>query len=1084
MVLRSWTALCWCGHALRGGVSWLAASEAVNTGWQGAFAAGSMLLGAHFWQSLVGNSNAVCVASGAAILLGAVGAWLRLPERTLGWLSDASRNFALCLLLAAWLVLAPTWVEFCAQTLSHAGLGVNSPNRNALVIGLLAIVTQGLPTMLALSVVRVPRKSNETAENAPLAAASCFGAACGIVVLLVLCTWLGDFFSGVLLGVCGVAIAFRTWWISLEGLASQPATLATSATAQSIKSRGPMFPLLLDATLCALLGAMVACEGWVARQLSISSVPAHWGEIFALCLGLGAGLWRARRARGTHPAGTAAHVVFAVGIAAACAALLLAGFGTLIQTSLWLSSHVQSSVLLIALRTVAYGWPLAAAAYAAGMVLGTARSPASSETGSPVDWRLLMLGSGWWLGLHAPVHAVNDVGGWLLVAAAVALIVTLLRPGLATGSVARVQTAAILETLANLRSGRWRRLSAAALITALVVAPCFRLQYDPAWSARVLFTSNAFVAYRNGFESNLLTSLDDARLVASRQGEFGTLTVWKSSGFRHQIRENGVPRGIVSTDPLQLPHYTAEVLQTVYPLVLHDKPQSLLVLGAGSGVSLSTSLEFPLKRCVCAEGDVGMRELVLSDLKRLAGSSVLEDERVELWRAVPLQATVAARETFDVIVSNPGHPALVSTLPYLTSQFYHSAADKLTADGIFSQRWEGIDLGPVPIQTIGRHMRSAFRDVMVVEIAAGELLFLATNAEQGLIREKLYDRCQADQVRRTLAHIGFDWSMLLDLPACGSEEMEEFCQPASRLAELMESGRLACSLPVEVMRWAPKQQEIQAALEPHRGRFLNWLGEDSGDPLLLRRFNEVASQTKLKSTYSTQYWAYRASVREQVSAHPKTLIQRTSGGPAAQGLDMEDRRRLAYFSTLSRTIKSQQTGDVQKLLSFAAPYDPLLTDFVYLEAAELAKKAQPRDLELELRCRLHSVYFASPADTSVRTVAQTLRLLRDHPEAEANPRQRWDLTNSMLQTLQARWSARTGVPAQSTTRQVLLDIDETLKNANLSMKEMVALTAEAGYPPSMWTTRRQVLERTLIAPVEVYKTQVARYHREIELKDE
>src|SRR5262249_23273330 len=158
--------------------------------------------------------------------------------------------------------------------------------------------------------------------------------------------------------------------------------------------------------------------------------------------------------------------------------------------------------------------------------------------------------------------------------------------------------------------------------------------------------------------------------------------------------------------------------------------------------------------------------------------------------------------------------------------------------------------------------------------------------------------------------------------------------------------------------------------------------------------------------HSSQYWAYRASLRSQLQDHPRTLIEQTSATDEQKQLHPEDKRRIRYFNALKDAIETHSLKDVQKLLSFQTPYDPLITFFVHQEAAELLTGTASRAFAEEFRLRLHSIYFTSPQDRSLRNVLQALKLLREHPQIEADPLRRWDHFNSLLQMLEGRWEAR------------------------------------------------------------------------------
>ena len=109
----------------------------------------------------------------------------------------------------------------------------------------------------------------------------------------------------------------------------------------------------------------------------------------------------------------------------------------------------------------------------------------------------------------------------------------------------------------------------------------------------LLFATNVLLANRHGYSPDGLRFLDEGRLVEATEGERGTYTVWKYSGSQFQIREGGIPKSVTSVDTEVHPNYSAELLQATVPLVLHEQPNHVLILGLGAGVPLKLCLALP-----------------------------------------------------------------------------------------------------------------------------------------------------------------------------------------------------------------------------------------------------------------------------------------------------------------------------------------------------------------------------------------------------------------------------------------------------------------------------------------------------------
>ncbi|MCA9071894.1 MAG: hypothetical protein KDA84_23360, partial [Planctomycetaceae bacterium] len=380
-----------------------------------------------------------------------------------------------------------------------------------------------------------------------------------------------------------------------------------------------------------------------------------------------------------------------------------------------------------------------------------------------------------------------------------------------------------------------------------------------------------------------------------------------------------------------------------------------------------------------------------------------------------------------------------------------------------------------------RTMQSAFRDVVFLEMAGGEMLLIGSNSPKGVAREGFMDRLQREHIRRHLGHIGWDWSVPLNLTAFNDEALKKFAAEDSTWsgkANSSTTGTFAFRLPNEMMRWGPKPLENQQALAQLVGRFAEWSDIDPTDPDLLRRLAEVTGQRKLMATNPDKYWGYRKTVKDQVTKRPRSIIVQAKGEMPRQEIHPDEKRRLAYFRALGETVKHHphRLQDIAKVESFAEPYDPLLTFFLHQEVAELHSRVGERDYAAELVHRFHSVYFADPQDRSVRNITSAMDILCQHPEACPDPVARWDYLNGLLQMLKVRWAIRAGVPPSS-TEAVLNDVQKSLTAVDRAIQTMEEeLRADAEIDSEQWKARRRFLESTVVHPLRAYRKQLSPFH--------
>ena len=605
-----------------------------------------------------------------------------------------------------------------------------------------------------------------------------------------------------------------------------------------------------------------------------------------------------------------------------------------------------------------------------------------------------------------------------------------------------------------------------------------------------------------------MSALDDLRLIHRQESSNGSLTLWRGRVAELYVREAGIPRSVLTKTPDIVPQFAPEVLQTVYSLVLSERPGRVMLLGISAGVPLSTCLEFPVREIVCVEGDSGLIDLVQGPLARETGLNPLNDDRVTLRRVSPELAVMAKpEEPFDVILSNPPSSSMTGGAANFTSEFFRRASSHLAERGLFCQRFECIDYGPEPLQIVLKSMRQAFKQVIAIETAAGELLLFGANSEDVFIPSELASRLELPHVLRILARSGLDWSTLLNQPAYDHEALGEICEESHRAASSIFNGSLGALTPLEVMRWGNKQQEVQAILtstrltkapfwtepasgEPNRldneihlsrrSRLVEWLGDSRVSLETLRRLNEVTTQQKLvHENPDAHWWEYRKALRQQLQDRPRTAVQQVKAVDEKPSLHPEDIRRRDYFVALGNAVDRKKTPTRKQIAAVEAylePYDPLLSYFARQEIADLLARCH-EDPGRELAYRLHVIFFAPTRDSSVRNVATALETLVSHPEAVPDDSTRFDALNGLIQTMRSRWETRQFI-GETSAKKVIEDVDKSLIAVEKGVSALDELAVPAGVSKDDWKIRKQVIERLLLRPLRTYRSEIeARLNR-------
>ncbi|MBI1344793.1 hypothetical protein GC163_00740 [bacterium] len=844
-------------------------------------------------------------------------------------------------------------------------------------------------------------------------------------------------------------------------------------------------PTLPSTTVSPTSAGFVACTlgvaaiiGWqtaTVTQLFSEVMPATVPQWLAVAAWLAIGCAAGNRQ------GTQTHVMTEAPLRRLLWGLTFAGTwqlvlaACLIPLCLWLNSRITTPILLEVNRLVLLAAFLFPLGYGFGRVM---------QAGFTYSAMAVLAGM-----------AMREYAGLTGIDSIVALWLGVVPLGLAAGG---------MEIAEGRQIGWWCVIRPVGIASLWGIIVAFAgLSWPEFQATKLLFSTTSAIASRSGWETKLLPQLDSTHRVATQASGQGRWTLWQSHGGQLQLRNQGVPVGALTTQPDWAPQYGPEVAAAVWPLVLVDQPARVLLLGVGSSASLQAALTFPVSEVMCCEADDGLMNLLEQDVFPRCGFHPFQDERCHRLRQPAEWLLLPASEQFDVIVSSIPSAALPQATSMVTTEYYERAAQHLTPQGIFCQRFNSIDFGPKPLLTAMAGLQRAFPEVVCMEVGTGEFLLLGAHDPAALVKDDLPQRLERPHVMHMLSRCQWDWCTPLNFPAYDRAALAEAVADVGAKPLFTTDSWLAFFTPRELLRWSSKPQEIAAVLQKPRSsarvyplaqpgqppqslntvatsrqsRYLSWLSSNQDEPLVLRRLAEVVSQAALVKQFPDSFWwEYRKELREQLQDRPRTGLQLVRH--ESQSWHPEDVRRKNYFVVLGRAL-STEVPEAEALIpleQLLEPYDPLLTLFAHQELAELYARGDV-DPARELSHRLHVIYYAPAGDASVRNVIAAIDHVVQHPDAVADDAERFEILNGLLQVLRSRWEIRNQRPSKS-AKVTLQEIERSLVSVERAIDTLAPLAISAGYTTSEWETRQLVLERLLIRPFRSYRDQLVMHTKE------
>lgn len=617
-----------------------------------------------------------------------------------------------------------------------------------------------------------------------------------------------------------------------------------------------------------------------------------------------------------------------------------------------------------------------------------------------------------------------------------------------------------------------------ALPSSMAASVCLLLLVCPlptSETSHMLFTGRSAISYRDGLDLNVIEESNSHRLLEEYTTAAGEITVWRTQGDRIEVRIDGFPSGQMSDNVVTSPVPQADALSTILPLVMHDRPGAVMLMGDDVGVGVKICQNFPIPTIRAFQSSPQMGDVASRYLWKKERIQLNEDPRFDIQSMpVPLAIRQEVPEGgFDVVISASPNPILGQRLPEFNQQYYRRIRGLMTDDGVYCQRISQYDLGSESMVRLVSTIRSEFPTAVVIQTVPGELVVVATCAERKLLDKALLSRLQKSHVKKQLALSGLDWSQVAALPVIQTNGVYSLFEHLPQTpAESYRSSRLAFSLPLEACRWADKAAELRVAFAPHQLRIADAAPKSKFYAEYARRFTAVIQEGEIVTAFPDNPWTYRKSLKMEMQRNPRPPIESYVDGKVVRTTDPADQLRMDYFVQLGTLLSQAKMGftnpvDVRKFQSTISNHEPLLTWFAHHELVRIFEATGSLSPAQELRSRLYTINFASVADPGVHQIAAALEQLVNQPELIPEVDRRYDHANGLLQELIARWELRRNYDPTSAA-QAQMDVDRCVQVARKTLEAMESWAPGLNVGKQQFAARRRFVHHSLVIPLRKY----------------
>jgi spermidine synthase/tetratricopeptide (TPR) repeat protein/MFS family permease len=221
-----------------------------------------------------------------------------------------------------------------------------------------------------------------------------------------------------------------------------------------------------------------------------------------------------------------------------------------------------------------------------------------------------------------------------------------------------------------------------------------------------------------------------------------------------------------------------QVLLGQVPLLFHPHPDTILVIGYGSGVTAGSVLTHPVKLVQAVE--ISPEVIDASKYFEDVNNHPLQDPRVKLTIDDALSVLNLTRATYDVIISEPSNPWIAGIGNLYTVEFFKECRRKLKAEGYMVQWFHLYEIDDETFKLVVRTFGSVFPYVTVWQSLVADVLLIGSKQPLAFDEKELQRRFHLPSVRADLDRIEIpDVATLLSLQMLSDERVGEYAGPGA-----------------------------------------------------------------------------------------------------------------------------------------------------------------------------------------------------------------------------------------------------------------------------------------------------------------
>ncbi|MBM4160189.1 MAG: hypothetical protein FJ217_03725 [Ignavibacteria bacterium] len=216
-----------------------------------------------------------------------------------------------------------------------------------------------------------------------------------------------------------------------------------------------------------------------------------------------------------------------------------------------------------------------------------------------------------------------------------------------------------------------------------------------------------------------------------------------------------------------------QVLLGQLPMMFHPQPETVLVIGYGSGVTSGSVLTHPVSYVQSVE--ISPEVIQASKYFEHVNNNALRDPRMKLIVDDAIAFLKLSRLNYDAIISEPSNPWIAGIGNLYTTEFFQRCRERLNRHGVMVQWLHLYEIDDETFRLVIRTFRSVFPHVTVWQSLVSDMLLIGSKEPLVLNEEALRKKLGMPAVRADLERIQIpDVATLLSLQVLSSPRTAEY----------------------------------------------------------------------------------------------------------------------------------------------------------------------------------------------------------------------------------------------------------------------------------------------------------------------